>query len=164
MAMRFTQIDSAVVEGDLTPMIDMAFQLIAFFLLLINFSESEQDERIRLPTSELAKPAEAPLDLPVYLHLTRDGNVIINGEQVPLENVGVYLDLEAGVIKRKERSPSEATVIIRADARAKTGQVQQLIQLAQGRNFEQFALRVSEETVPLATPPTSATPAAEPKE
>lgn len=146
--MKFTKIDSAVVEGDLTPMIDMAFQLIAFFLLLINFSESEQDERIRLPTSELAKPADAPLDLPIYLHLTRDSQVIINGEQVPLDNVRNLLELEAGVIRRKQKSPRDATVIIRADARSKTGNVQKLIKLAQQSEFEQFALRVSEESTP----------------
>ncbi|MEM1303854.1 MAG: biopolymer transporter ExbD, partial [Planctomycetota bacterium] len=33
-------------EGDMTPMIDMTFQLIAFFMVLINFSEVEQDQRI----------------------------------------------------------------------------------------------------------------------
>ena len=48
-----------LVEGDLTPMIDMTFQLIAFFMVLINFTEADQDERIKLPTSVLAKPATA---------------------------------------------------------------------------------------------------------
>ncbi|MDP6717396.1 MAG: biopolymer transporter ExbD, partial [Pirellulaceae bacterium] len=31
-----------ILEGDLTPMIDMTFQLIAFFMVLINFTQSEQ--------------------------------------------------------------------------------------------------------------------------
>ena len=38
------------VEGDMTPMIDMTFQLIAFFMVLINFTQTEQNERIRAPT------------------------------------------------------------------------------------------------------------------
>ena len=49
---------AGILEGDLTPMIDMTFQLIAFFMVLINFSQSEQDERIMLPQSVLAKPPD----------------------------------------------------------------------------------------------------------
>ena len=42
---------SEILEGDLTPMIDMTFQLIAFFMLLINFTEIDRAEEIALPTS-----------------------------------------------------------------------------------------------------------------
>ncbi len=38
-------------EGDLTPMIDMTFQLIAFFMVLINFTQTESHERVVLPSS-----------------------------------------------------------------------------------------------------------------
>ena len=50
-------------EADMTPMIDMTFQLIAFFMVLINFSDAETNERIRLPASQLAKPPDAPLEM-----------------------------------------------------------------------------------------------------
>ena len=32
---------------DMTPMIDVTFQLISFFLFIMNFSEAEQDDRIQ---------------------------------------------------------------------------------------------------------------------
>ena len=38
----------------MTPMIDMTFQLIAFFMVLINFTEADQNQAINLPSSELA--------------------------------------------------------------------------------------------------------------
>ena len=56
--MRFITKKSAEVEPDMTPMIDMTFQLIAFFMFTINFSDTEQDQRVTLPASELAKPPE----------------------------------------------------------------------------------------------------------
>lgn len=146
--MKFREFDSNVVEGDLTPMIDMAFQLIAFFLLLMNFSDADQDQRVRLPSSELAKPADAPLDLPLFLHLTREGRVIINGEEVPLASVRPHLDLEASLLRRKEKSVKDSTVVIRADARAQAGYVQDLIKYCQEAEFEQFALRVAEASLP----------------
>ena len=37
----------------MTPMIDVTFQLIAFFMFVLNFSEVDQDQRINLPLSEL---------------------------------------------------------------------------------------------------------------
>jgi len=40
--MRFESSHSAAAsEGDMTPMIDMTFQLIAFFMVLLNFSEAD---------------------------------------------------------------------------------------------------------------------------
>ena len=63
--MRIKKPDSGIAEGDLTPMIDMTFQLIAFFMVLINFSQAEQNDKIELPLSELAKPPEGRLEHPV---------------------------------------------------------------------------------------------------
>ena len=48
-------------KGDMTPMIDMVFQLIAFFMVVVNFSDADQNKLIHLPSSELAKPADEPL-------------------------------------------------------------------------------------------------------
>ncbi|MFN7292338.1 MAG: ExbD/TolR family protein, partial [Pirellula sp.] len=53
-----SNLSSKMAEGDMTPMIDMVFQLIIFFMVLINFSQDDQNEKIKLPSSELAKPAE----------------------------------------------------------------------------------------------------------
>jgi len=55
-------------EGDMTPMIDMTFQLIAFFMVLVNFADADQNERIRLPSSELAKPPDRPFESPITLN------------------------------------------------------------------------------------------------
>ena len=44
------------VEVNLIPMIDIVIQLITFFLMLVNFDESNNDERVRLPIADLAKP------------------------------------------------------------------------------------------------------------
>lgn len=73
-----------ILEGDLTPMIDMTFQLIAFFMVLINFSQAEQNEKIQLPDSQLAKPPEGPLEFPITIHLTTDSTAIIGASEVPI--------------------------------------------------------------------------------
>ena len=135
-------------EADMTPMIDMTFQLIAFFMVLINFSEGDQDQRIKLPSSELAKPPDAPLESPLTLQLSEEGKVLFGGDEVPVDQMGSRLQTERNVIERQGKSVSDAAVIIRADARTRTGLVQELIKQCQQRGFEKFALRVKQERGP----------------
>ncbi|MBW3600349.1 MAG: biopolymer transporter ExbD [Planctomycetes bacterium] len=143
--MRVRRKPEGVLEGDMTPMIDMTFQLIAFFMVLINFSQTEQNERIQLPESELAKPPEAPLESPITLHLTKEGTVIIGGEEVFMEGLRPYLVKEADVLALQNKPQSEATIIVRAHRDARTGDVQKLIETCQKNNFEKFALRAKED-------------------
>ncbi len=135
---------SEIMEGDITPMIDMAFQLIAFFTVLINFTEADQNAKIQLPESELAKPPDGPLEYPITLHLTKEGRVIIGGEEVYMEGLRPYLVKEADVLSFQGRPQSEATIIIRGHKDAKTGDVQELIKICQQNHFEKFALRAQE--------------------
>jgi biopolymer transport protein ExbD len=128
-------------EIDMTPMIDMTFQLITFFMFVMNFSEAEQDDRIQLPMSQLAKPVEGVKELPITLQLTRDNNIIYAGELVSVSDIGGYLEREKTVLLDQGREPSSATVIVRADGQAKTGEVQQVIKICQEKGFEKFALR-----------------------
>lgn len=125
-------------------MIDMTFQLIAFFMVLLNFSEADHNERIKLPTSQLVKPPDAPLESPIFLHLTEQGNVIIGGQETTIAGVKSNLIVEANILKRSNKSPQDATVIIRGDRRVPTGQVQELVQVCQQAEFQNFALRAEE--------------------
>jgi biopolymer transport protein ExbD len=128
-------------EIDMTPMIDVTFQLITFFMFTINFSEAEQDQRIQLPTSQVAKPVENADIEPLTLQLMDDGRVIYAGEPVALEALGDYLENEKQVMIAAGKDPSAATVVVRADSRAKTGNVQQIIKTCQEKEFDKFVLR-----------------------
>ena len=144
--MRVKKHNTAIQEGDMTPMIDMAFQLIAFFTVMINFSQTETNAKIQLPESELAKPPDAPLEYPITLQLTREGTVIIGGEEIFLEGLRNYLVREKDLMTLQEQPLSEATIIIRAHKDAKTGDVQKLIEECQKSSFEKFALRAQEKS------------------
>jgi biopolymer transport protein ExbD len=126
---------------DMTPMIDMTFQLITFFMFVMNFSEAEQDDRIQLPLSQLAKPVEGAMESPITLQLTNKGSVIYAGELVAVSDIGTYLEREKTVMLDAGKEPSAATVIVRADGRSKTGEVQEIVRKCQEKGFERFALR-----------------------
>jgi biopolymer transport protein ExbD len=125
----------------MTPMIDMTFQLITFFVFTLNFSQAVQDDRVQLPLSQLAKPAEGAAEDPITLQLMNDGKVIYTGEPIALDDVGGYLENEKRVMISAGKEPSAATVIVRADGRSRTGDVQQMIRICQEKGFERFVLR-----------------------
>jgi biopolymer transport protein ExbD len=134
-----------MVEGDMTAMIDMVFQLIAFFMVLINFSQDDQNEKISLPESELAKPADGPLESPIVIHLDKDARVYMGANEATVESVKVLLGTEVAVLKSNQKSAADGNIIIRAHRNAAGGKVQDLIAKCQEMGFEKFALRVKEE-------------------
>ena len=128
-------------DVDMTPMIDIVFQLITFFIFTLNFSDAEQDDRIQLPLSQLAKPVPGPVEKPITLQVTNTSSVIYAGELIPVPQIGGYLEREKASLVNAGRQPADATVIVRADGRAKTGEVQEVVKICQEKGFEKFALR-----------------------
>jgi biopolymer transport protein ExbD len=127
---------------DMTPMIDVTFQLIAFFMFVLNFSEVDQDQRINLPSSELARPPDVAYDEPITIQLSDKEQIIFAGDYLSPDQLKAALLREAQIIKtHPEKKLDDVTVIIRADRFAKTGKVQEIIKLCQEAEFDTFALR-----------------------
>jgi biopolymer transport protein ExbD len=134
------------VEIDYTPMIDMTFQLIAFFMILINFADAEVDQRVQLPSSSIAKPPQAPLEVPITIQMMRDGNLIMTGHVLGDANgLRPFLRNEKYDLELQQKTAKDATIIIRAHRDAKTGLVQQIIKVCQEEGFEKFTLRAKSE-------------------
>ncbi len=143
--MRVKRPQAEMAKGDMTPMIDMVFQLIAFFMVLINFSQTEANDQVVLPSSKLVKPPEAPLEFPIVLHVARDGEVFLGGDSFTAETLKIGLQRELAVIKAEKKSVGDANVIIRAHKDTAAGDVQEVIRVAQEQNLVNFALRVKED-------------------
>lgn len=132
-------------ESDMTPMIDVTFQLIAFFMFVLRFSDAETNERIKLPSSELAKPADSALAQPITLQLTKEGTVLYAGDEIPVSALRGPLNREKGLMQRLKKPISDATIVIRADGATKAGLVQELIRIGQEVGFEKYVMRAMHE-------------------
>jgi biopolymer transport protein ExbD len=132
-------------ECDMTPMIDMTFQLIIFLMLMVNFTQIDQEAAILLPVSELAKPPEKPLETPITLNVVEDGYVIVAGQKTPPEGLKSILAREAESLASQGKSTADAHIIIRGHGRAPVGKIQEVIKICQEARFERFALRAKEE-------------------
>ena len=130
-------------EADMTPMIDMTFQLIAFFMIVINFSDSEQHRSVVLPKAQLAKPRDKDLDPPLVIHVTRQGRATFKGQEYDIAEMKSVLRNFAAL----REDATEKTVVIRGDKDVATGKIQRLIEACQENGFEKFALRAKQEIV-----------------
>ena len=145
--MKFKARGAEQVDIDYTPMIDMTFQLIAFFMILINFADAEQDQRVQLPSSVLAKPPQAPLETPITIQMVRSGDIVMGGQLYPeASSIKPLLQNEKYVLESQDRSVADATIIIRAHYAAKTGLVQNVVKVCQEVGFEKFTLRAKSES------------------
>ncbi len=92
---------------NLTPMIDIVFLLIIFFMVGTRFSEIEQQYDIELPTAAAVEPMTSRPDS-IVLNVARSGQVMINGEQVSLPDLQTRLEVA-------RKAYSEQSVLIRGD-------------------------------------------------
>jgi biopolymer transport protein ExbD len=92
---------------DMTPMIDVVFQLMIFFLVATKLDEAEREFPVALPTATEAKPfTSKPNEL--YVNIDRSGQFFVEGRFVSLDQLDQLLRTAS------VNNPSQ-TVRIRAD-------------------------------------------------
>ena len=131
-------------ELDMTPMIDVVFLLMVFFTLVLNFAAADQNERIKLPVSELAQPPDKPPTEPIILHVLVNGNVIYNGEELTVAELKKPIEHYLRVLSYLNIPLEKVTVIIRADAICESGRVFDVIELCAGSHITRFVLRTKQ--------------------
>jgi len=157
--MRINSTDATPPEVDMTPMIDIVFQLIAFFMVITNFEQNEADERVTLPKDQLARPPEVKRENAFVLNFgfdrDKDGNILdttpyifFGDERFTVENLRDRLRQEANFYDTIGTDLADVTVEIRADAGVKSGMVQELIQMCQEEDiqFQRFALKATQKS------------------
>ena len=158
--MKIKAASSSPPEVDMTPMIDIVFQLIAFFMVITNFEQQQADERVTLPKDQLAKPPEVKRENSFTLNLgfekDKEGNIIdetpyifFGDERLTVEQSAVRLKTEAQFYRTIGTDLADVTVEIRADSNVQSGLVQKLIQMCQekGIEFQRFALKATQKTL-----------------
>ena len=133
-------------EPNLTPLLDMVFQLITFFMLVINFKGASLDLSLKLPVLGSARPLDRHGKLePLLLNIDREGRVNAYGQKVDPER---YVGREARLLREHLRilgTPLEngelpTPIIVRADRSAPFHLVNNVLKICQDQGYRQFSL------------------------
>jgi biopolymer transport protein ExbD len=138
-------------EPNLTPLLDIVFQLITFFMLVMNFSNENYDQRVRLPVAGSARPNDdAHVEDRLVLNVDSEGHLLMNGEVQPLHKAIqtikheadlVKLNMKAANIKMDASGSLPTTIVLRADKETTASSVLGLIKACQANGFRKFALK-----------------------
>jgi biopolymer transport protein ExbD len=93
----------------------------------------------------LARWTNRPRAGTISVKLTAKGDVLFGGEPIGPDRLQPVLAREANVLKDYGWAPH---LVIEADARAKTGDVQRLVKAAQKAGIEKFSLRPAKSSMP----------------
>jgi biopolymer transport protein ExbD len=136
-------------EPNLTPMLDMVFQLITFFMLVMNFKAASLDLNLKLPVVGSARMVESKgYDL-VVLNVDQKGTLRVYGEEK--SDIEKYIQNEALSSVRTANDKNEGSkkfgdeldsiVVVRADRATPFKKLNRVIKACQDNGFRNFALK-----------------------
>ena len=133
---------SALSSLSLTPLIDVIFLLLIFFLVATKFAEEERElNNVRLPVASEAVPITSrPKE--VVVNIDQQGNYYVTGKMLDLDG------LQAALHQAYADNPTQASVVIRGDEHCDWGAVVAAMNACEMANITDYrpTTRQAEET------------------
>ena len=117
---------------DLTPIVDVVFNLLIFFALSLNFSQVVSSINIKLPK---AKSSEVVTEKQVVVSIERNNKVYINDQAFYLDQIPNYLD----------KINKDNVVVVKADKEIDHGFVVQIMDLIKRSGFKKLGIAVTKQ-------------------
>ncbi|MCD6581209.1 MAG: biopolymer transporter ExbD [Desulfuromusa sp.] len=124
---------------DLTPMIDVVFLLLIFFMISTTFIE-RPGLNINLPTSSSERLKLNKKEVQVYL--AENGDIYLQREKIALDELLQHLESFGSVTTKK------MTFLLMADKAARHGKVVQLMDAAKTAGFGSLAIATDKKVEP----------------
>jgi biopolymer transport protein ExbD len=122
---------SAISSLSITPLIDVVFLLLIFFLVSSRFSEEERELDLNLPSVTEALPASMQPD-ELVININREGKFFIDGAFRQIEQVEQILR------RAQTNNPLTQTVVIRGDKETDWEHVATAISLCKKVGINEF--------------------------
>ncbi|MBX3414849.1 MAG: biopolymer transporter ExbD [Pirellulales bacterium] len=138
-------------EPNLTPILDMVFQLITFFMLVTSFKAASLDVSLKLPVIGSAQPVDTTGmgDL-LVLNVDSEGALRVFGEK--RQDVEQYIASEAQSALNRAKSTAPQlkagddlpnTIVVRADRATPFHMLNRVVRACQANGFRKFHYRVA---------------------
>ena len=114
---------------EMTPLIDMVFLLLIFFLVATTFRQEEREMQIALPVAKAAGPISATLR-ELIVNVDDGGRIIVGGRTIEAD------DLRALVSEAVEANP-EQKVTVRGDRRTAYANVVRVLDICKACGIQE---------------------------
>jgi len=114
---------------EMTPLIDMVFLLLVFFLVATTFHQAEREMQIALPFAKASGPISATLR-EIVVNVDVEGNVVVTGRVISDE------DLAAMIAGAVEANP-EQKVTVRGDRGTPYGNVVRVLDICKTNGVQE---------------------------
>jgi biopolymer transport protein ExbD len=123
---------------DLTPMIDMVFNLLIFFMVVSQFASAERDLKVVLPDGSEAMPLTVkPRE--IFINVDQDGRYFVRSQQVTADELSELL------VQAALNNPASQSVIIRADKSADWDYVATAMRLCNQAGIRDYSAALADE-------------------
>ena len=122
---------------DLTPVIDIVFLLLIFFLVATTFAQQEREMKVTLPEAASAGPISAALR-ELVINVDASGQIIVSGSPMSEDDLRTMLD-EAIKANPKQK------VTLRGDETINYGRIIQVLDICKGAGV----IEIFQDTVPI---------------
>lgn len=117
------------VSMEMTPLIDMVFLLLIFFLVATTFHQEEREMQIALPIAKSAGPISATLR-EIVINVDAEGGIIVTGRRIDAA------ELEAMISEAVEANPRQK-VTVRGDRHAAYGHVVSVLDICKRSGIQE---------------------------
>lgn len=114
---------------DLTPIIDMVFLLLIFFLVATTFQQTEREMKIALPVASAAGPISSMLR-EIIINVDEQGRFVINGRET--SDTALAELLSAAMTRNPEQKVS-----VRGDRHCPYAHIARALDLCKSAGFQQ---------------------------
>jgi len=101
---------------NITPLVDLMFNLIIFFLVSSQFHEEERDIQVNLPETQVSDTLSVSAQSLIIINVRRDGTYVVGGDPVSLDGL-------REIMSRAVQGNPNQKVLVRADKQALHGYV-----------------------------------------
>ncbi|MCM8779063.1 MAG: biopolymer transporter ExbD [Candidatus Omnitrophica bacterium] len=117
---------------DITPLVDVIFQLLIFFLLTSSFVVTQAGIKVNLPK---AITSEAIPEETVVITVNKNSIVFLNDKVVTIKELGNYL----------ENLPKKKSILLKADKQASLGKIVEIWDLCREKGIERLNIATVQE-------------------
>ncbi|UCE61293.1 MAG: biopolymer transporter ExbD [Phycisphaerales bacterium] len=114
---------------ELTPLIDMVFLLLIFFLAATTFHQTEREMQIALPVASSTEPISTMLR-EIIINVDTDGRIVVSGQSLEEARLGE-------LIQEAVTANPEQKVTVRGDRRAAYAHIARVLDICKNRGIQE---------------------------